>query len=719
MHILDQELANTLVLKSNHKNALKNARIKTVRDFLMILPTGYINAGAPDAIASLAPETQALVCGTVEKIAGKKMFPTKAAFTEALIRDETGILRVIWFSRAASSRLKQGDRVTLTGKVHKNKRGIFLANPLISIPATEHVIQTDEGESKDALTPLYPRIRGISPYQAEEWREQILSSLPPHLSDPLPREIRKKFNLPSFQTALHHAHAPSSAAWAMAARKRFAFEEIFFIQLDRARHKKMREAEPSFVIETPLEKIKELARGLPFPLTAAQKKCAAQILRDLGKPCPMARLLEGDVGSGKTLVAVIAALAVKQAGFQVAYMAPTEILARQHFAAFSAYLRPFNITAGLLTSSESRKFPSKLDPSGSTPVSAPQLLKWTREGVVDILIGTHALIQERVAFKKLALVIIDEQHRFGVRQRSKLVTRGSSAQTPHLLSMTATPIPRTLALTIYGDLNLSLLDEMPPGRRSIITKIVPPEKRQDAYNFISDIITNGGQLFVVCPRIEEKDESSGEETLDAAAQRRVVLDMKSVKTEFKKLSEEIFPKFTVALLHGKMTPKEKEATIQHFRDGRTQVLVSTSVIEVGMDIPNASVIMIEGAERFGLASLHQFRGRVGRAGQQAYCFLFTESKNQKTTERLDALVKAKNGFELSEYDLQFRGMGELTGTSQWGVSDLGMEALKNIKMVEAAREEAQKLIGEDAELMKYPDLRERVNQLKEKGMHFE
>src|SRR3989344_586559 len=560
MHILDQELASVLVLKSNHKLALKNARIETVRDFLMLLPTGYINAGSPDTIASLVPEAQALVCGTVEKIAGKRMFPTKAAFTEAIIRDETGTLRAIWFSRAAHSRLKQGDQVTLTGKVHKNKRGIFLANPMISIPVAEHVIHTDERKSKDSLTPIYSRIRGISPYLADEWREQILSSLPSRLSDPLPQEIRKKFNLPSFENALHHAHTPSSAAWATAARKRFAFEEIFFIQLDRARHKKMREHEPSFVIQTPIEKIKELTDDLPFPLTSAQKKCAMQILRDIAQPYPMARLLEGDVGSGKTLVAVIAALAVKQAGFQIAYMAPTEILARQHFAAFSAYLRPFNIIVGLLTSSESRKFPSKLDPSGSTPISTNQILKWTRDGVIHILIGTHALIQEKVAFKKLALVIIDEQHRFGVRQRSKLVSRGSFAKTPHLLSMTATPIPRTLALTLYGDLNLSLLDEMPPGRRSVITKIVPPDKRRDAYTFINDIITNGGQAFVVCPRIaaQEGEPRPGIAGAGRKKQSNSYLEMKSVKVEYKKLSEEIFPNFAVALLHGKMTPKEKE-----------------------------------------------------------------------------------------------------------------------------------------------------------------
>lgn len=708
MHTLDQLLANILSLKSHHKTALKNAHIETVRDFLMFLPTGYVNAASPDAIAALLPNAQVYVKGTVEKISAKKMFPSNAAFTEAAIRDETGLLRAIWFSHAATSRLHQGDQVTLTGKVHKNKRGIFLANPIITIPSEELVVQTEESKRIDTLTPLYPRIRGISPYVVDEWRKQILANLPPHLSDPLPQGIRKKFNLPSFEHALRRAHTPASRAWATAARKRFAFEEIFFIQLDRAKHKKMREHEPSFAIETPMEKIKELTSRLPFPLTAAQKKCAMQILGDLSRPYPMARLLEGDVGSGKTLVAIIAALAVRHAGFQVAYMAPTEILARQHFAAFSTYLRPFHITAGLLTSSESKKFPSKVDPSGSAHISAPQLLTWTRDGVIDILIGTHALIQEKVMFKNLALVIVDEQHRFGVRQRALLAKQEKS---PHFLSMTATPIPRTLALTLYGDLNLSLLDEMPPGRRSVITKIVPPDERQKTYDFIRSVIQKGGQAFVVCPRIEEKNESEEEE--------HAALEMKSVKAEFKKLSEEVFPDIAISLLHGKLKPQEKEDIIQAFRAKKTHILVSTSVIEVGMDIPNATIMMIEGAERFGLASLHQFRGRVGRAGQQAYCFLFTESRNQKTIERLGALIKAKNGFELSEYDLQFRGAGELTGTSQWGVSDMGMEALKNIKMVEAAREEAQKLIAEDANLAKYPDLKERVEQLERKGVHFE
>lgn len=705
MYILDQPLASILQLKSHHKAALEKARVITARDFLMLLPTGYVNAGFPDTIASLSPDAPALICGTVEKIAGKKMFPAKAAFTEALIRDETGTLRAIWFSRAASSRLRQGDRVTLTGKVHKNKRGIFLANPMISIPVEEHIIQTDESQSKDALTPLYARIRGISPYQVEEWREELLHALPRGLSDPLPQHIRKKFNLPSFEQAIRYAHAPPRAAWATAARKRFAFEEMFTIQLHRLRIRHALAEKKTCAVPTGAA-LEDISNILSFSLTSAQKRAATDILRDMSRPTPMARLLEGDVGSGKTLVAIIASLAAVRAGFQVAYLAPTEILARQHFAEFCKRLSPFHIPIGLITSAESKTFPSKLRPTEPTHISQSQLITWLRDGKLPILIGTHALLQKRVAFKNLALAIIDEQHRFGVEQRGRLST---SNRTPHLLSMTATPIPRTLALTLYGDLDLSVLDEMPPGRKKPITKIVSPEKRTEAYEFIRKNIAAGGQAFVICPKIEMSEE--GEKTQFS--------DTKAVTEEYKKLQKDIFPELSIAMLHGKIKPQEKETIIRNFRDRRTHLLVSTSVIEVGMDIPNASVMMIEGAERFGLASLHQFRGRVGRAGQQAYCFIFTESHNPKTLERLNSLIKAKNGFELSEYDLQLRGAGELSGTAQWGVSDLGMEALKNLKMVEAAREEAKKLIEEDPQLQQYPDLKERVEQLEKKGLHFE
>lgn len=718
MHILDQQLESILKLTSSHKSALTEANIETVRDFLLLLPATYVDPSSPDAISTLQPGAHSFVRGTIQSIAVKKMFTQRTLFTEAVIFDGSASIRAVWFTRLAASRFGKGETVCIIGKVHKNKRGLFFANPVMEKTSKEETTpgQTD---SSTVPMPIYPRIRGIAPYILADWREQILASIPKNISDPLPAPLRKKFNLPSFEQALRYVHTPPTLAWAQAARKRFAFEELFLIQLTRMREKKIREKEPSFIVSTPKKHISELIRRLPFPLTSAQKKASLEILADMEQSHPMARLLEGDVGSGKTLVAVIAALAVQHAGFQAAYMAPTEILARQHFAEFCKHLAHFNASMGLLTSSECRKFPSKLDPSGSTHVSRAQLALWAKDGVIDILIGTHALIQHDVIFKNLALVIVDEQHRFGIVQRAAFTTRGTSAPTPHLLSMTATPIPRTLALTMYGDLNLSLLDEMPPGRVKPLTHIVPPHKHTDAYEFIRKNITAGGQAFVICPRIEEKDNAAGESEEEPSAQKKAALEMKSVKKEYTRLSEEVFPDLTVEMLHGKLKPKEKETIIQNFRDKKTDILVSTSVIEVGMDIPNASIMMIEGADRFGLASLHQFRGRVGRAGQQAYCFLFTESKNKKTHNRLNTLVKAKNGFELAEYDLALRGAGELSGLAQWGVSDIAMDALKNLKMVEAARLEAQKLVEEDPKLAHYPDLREQVEELEKRGIHLE
>ncbi|MEK9166632.1 MAG: helicase-related protein, partial [Patescibacteria group bacterium] len=373
--------------------------------------------------------------------------------------------------------------------------------------------------------------------------------------------------------------------------------------------------------------------------------------------------------------------------------APTEILARQHFAEFIKLFSPFGIKLGLITSAECLKYPSKAFQGKPTHISRSQLLKWVGGGEISILLGTHSLIQEAVKFKNLALIVIDEQHRFGINQRLKL-SQKNTERIPHLLSMTATPIPRTLALTIYGDLDLTVIDELPPGRKRVITEMVSPAHRQRAYEHVREQIQAGRQAYVLCPRIEGADDNP--ESL-------LKLTMKAVKEEYKKLSEEVFPEFCVGMLHGKMAPKEKEKVLKEFRENKIKILVATSVIEVGINIPNTTVILIEGAERFGLAQLHQLRGRVMRSEHQPYCFLFTESSSEKTKARLSALVEAKNGFELAERDLELRGAGELTGDKQWGISDVGMEALKNIKMVEAAREEARDLI-ESGELEKHPAL---------------
>ncbi len=724
MHILDQPISEVLDVTAREKKDLLAAHIATVRDFLLALPAAYVDTAAPVPIAALEPGMHALVHGTVESIAVKKLFPKKTPYTEAVIRDGTGTLRALWFTHSKAPRAKKGEDARFSGRVHRNKKGgLFFVNPTRIVASAS---------ADDSIAPIYPKIRGIPQPLMDAWRDELLAALPPALSDPLPAHVRKKFNLPAFEQAIRYAHRPLTSAWAAAARKRFAFEEMFAIQLHRLQLRRAMETAKTFVVP-PAKALADIAALLPFPLTKAQERAVTEILRDMSRAIPMMRLLEGDVGSGKTLVAIIASLAAVRAGFQVAYLAPTEILARQHFAEFCRRLAPFRIRMGLITSAESKSFPSKMRPAEATHISRSQLLSWTRDGTVSVLLGTHAILEEEIQCKNLALAIVDEQHRFGTNQRKALVRRSTQKATqidaeknrymPHMLSMTATPIPRTLALTLYGDLDLSLLDELPPGRKKQITAIVPPEKREQAYEFIRKNIRDGGQAFVICPRIEEHNDddlpamSAKPRRVRQAGEKRK--ETKSVTTEYKKLSEVIFPDLNVAMLHGKQKPKEKEDIIHAFREKNTHILVSTSVIEVGMDIPDASVMMIEGAERFGLASLHQFRGRVGRAGQQAYCFVFTDSRNPKTHERLAALIKAKNGFELAEYDLQLRGPGELSGLSQWGISDLGMEALKNLKMVEAAREEAKKIIEEDPELNAYPLLKERVDQLGEKGIHLE
>ncbi|MBI2582824.1 DEAD/DEAH box helicase, partial [Candidatus Azambacteria bacterium] len=400
-------------------------------------------------------------------------------------------------------------------------------------------------------------------------------------------------------------------------------------------------------------------------------------------------------------VAAIAALLAAKAGWQAAFLAPTEILALQHERTVRELLNPFTIPVALLTNAAAR-----LD---GEELGHAKLVKALNKGEIPILIGTHAIIQERVQLPRLALAIVDEQHRFGVEQRASLLKNGATDHTPHLLSMTATPIPRTLALTIYGDLDLSLLDEMPKGRKKIITNIVPPAHREAAYQFIRKEVKNGRQVFVICPRIDpERVEGSGV-TWD---------EVKAVKVEHEKLSKTICPDLRVAMLHGKMPSKEKETTMQAFAKGNADILVSTSVIEVGVDVPNASVMMIDGAEHFGLAQLHQFRGRVGRGLHQAYCFLLTDSPAKATAKRLQAIVTSQNGFELAEKDLQIRGPGDFYGVRQSGLPDLTMASLRDIKLIHAARMEAQKLLDRDPALAQFPLLKVQMEEFK-REIHFE
>jgi ATP-dependent DNA helicase RecG len=490
---------------------------------------------------------------------------------------------------------------------------------------------------------------------------------------------------------------PKKREQAAAARKRFAFEEVFGIQLGMARRRAFATHARALPVAVDRATLADFVRTFPFPATGAQERAIESIVRDFEEPHPMTRLLEGDVGSGKTAVAAATSYMVatsrppgRQAGtLQVAYMCPTEILAKQHFSTFISYFKDHPIQIGLITGSECRKFPSKISREESTHISKAQFRKWVANGEIPIVIGTHALIEKSLQFENLAYAIIDEQHRFGKVHRQNLVRKNDVA--PHLLSMTATPIPRTLALTIYGDLDISLLDEMPAGRKRVITEVLGPEARERAYERVRAELAAGHQAYVICPRIDEPDPT-----------KELALQAKSVKAEAARLKKSVFPDAQIDILHSKMKPAEKEDVMNRFTAGDIDILVATSVVEVGVNVPNATVILIEGAERFGLSQLHQLRGRVIRSTHQSYCFALPETYGDPTRERLKALVSAKDGFELAEYDLALRGSGELYGARQWGVSDIAMEALKNLKMVEAARAEAQEIVRGDPELARHP-----------------
>jgi ATP-dependent DNA helicase RecG len=533
----------------------------------------------------------------------------------------------------------------------------------------------------------------------------VLASLT-DIPDTLPNTLLKTKKLVSFSKALWQIHFPDSLDMAGQAKKRFAFEELLHISLFVLSERKKIASVKAPPIPLNGELMKRFTSKLPFQLTEAQKKSAWYILKDLENPRPMNRILQGDVGSGKTVVAAMAALSVVQAGYQVAFMAPTEVLVQQHFKTMGPLLAPFRVTIGLLTGKTDRFSSPKL-PNDFIEISRTKLLEKTKEGKIDILIGTHALIQDKVKFGNLAFVILDEQHRFGVKQRAKLLHRTSLI--PHLLSMSATPIPRTLAMTIYGDLDLSLIDELPKGRKKIETKIVEPQERTQTYRFIEKEVGKGKQVFVICPRIEKSE---------ARNSKFETAELKSVKEEHEKLSKEIFPKLKVGMLHGKMAQKEKEEAMRKFKAKKIDVLVSTSVVEVGVDIPNATVMMIEGADRFGLAQLHQFRGRVGRSDAQSYCFLFSESNSHGTNQRLRALLQFDNGFELAETDLKLRGPGDFAGTKQWGIPDFAMEQLTNLALVEEARQTAKTILEEDITLKKYPPLKAKTEELRER-LHLE
>ncbi|MBY0110776.1 ATP-dependent DNA helicase RecG [Patescibacteria group bacterium] len=696
-------------LKPDQKRALKKLGIETIRDLLSHYPARYETSGPAGTITGATFGTEVTLYGTIRKPETKKSWKSKRPMAEAWLEDASGRIKLRWFSQPYIAKMLQdGAVVKVTGKVTGSSEKPYLANPEIDRspinPEEAHDSLFTEGNLPDeeSLYPIYPESKGVSSLWFTHAIKRVFEARAhEHILDPIPEEILSRYNLPSLSTALVWVHAPKRKKDADVARKRFSFEQVFAIQLAVQSRKQESLQEKALAVDVNLKSLEEFVASFPFPPTNAQQKAIHEIVKDFEQGHPMRRLLEGDVGSGKTAVAAATAYMVansypagrKSGHLQVAYMCPTEILAKQHFSTFVSYFKDHPIPIGLITGSECRKFPSKIHREESTKISRAQFAKWVANGEIPIVIGTHALVYKSLQFQNLAYAIIDEQHRFGKAHRQKLVRK--EGVSPHLLSMTATPIPRTLALSIYGDLDLSLLDEMPAGRKSVITEILEPEKRAHAYERVRAELAEGRQAYVICPRIDEPDPT-----------KELALQAKSVKAEAARLKREVFPDAEIDILHSKMTPKDKEDVMDRFNKGEVQILVATSVVEVGVNVPNATVILIEGAERFGLAQLHQLRGRVIRSTNQAYCFALPETYGQATRDRLKALSTAKNGFELAEYDLSLRGAGELTGARQWGVSDIAMEAIKNIKMVEAARKEAAALIARDPGLTVHPMLKE-------------
>ncbi|MEX0877674.1 MAG: ATP-dependent DNA helicase RecG [Candidatus Spechtbacterales bacterium] len=689
---------------SVYAKRLKKLGIEKVRDLLFHFPSRYEDYSKITSIANVNPDDFVTIQGKIVHISERNSFKRNLKIIEAVIEDETDTIKAVWFNQSyVKNRLDTNSPVLLAGKVTHGKDGIYLSNPASEVVRLDSVpIHTGR------IVPIYPETRGVT----SRWLRYIIYKLLPlaeNIEDPMPEEILKAHDLLPLKDALYTIHFPANMEIAQKAKRRFEFEQLFYVQLSALKTKLDLQKENSPKIKTEVELTKKFVKSLPFTLTDSQKKASWQILKDMERKVPMNRMLEGDVGSGKTIVAALAALNVAKAGFQTALMAPTEILAEQHFKSLSELFKNQDIQIALFTRSHQK-----------TTIHEKKLTKETIKkeiatGAVDLIIGTHTLAQENVKFKNLGLVVIDEQHRFGVSYRAALAKKtgqsssakasarhGKSSPIPHLLSMTATPIPRSLALTIYGDLDISLLKEMPEGRKEIITKIVPPSKRNEAYKLIQKELDVGRQAFCIFPLIEVSEK----------------LEAKAAKEEYEKLSSGPFKNYNVGLLHGKIKAKEKEEIMRDMKEGKIDLLVATSVVEVGIDIPNATIMMVDGAERFGLAQLHQFRGRVGRDKHQSYCFLLTESNTDSTAKRLQALTKAKNGFELAEYDLKFRGAGDLYGVRQSGMPDIAMASLSNMELIEETRDSANKILEKDGDLKKWTVLKEIVEEM-QKTMHFE
>lgn len=691
---LNQPIESFRYIGPAYLKKLQRLKIKTLKDLFFHFPHRYNDFSNLKNISDVKIGEEVTIEGKIKEIDTRKSFRKRLFITDALIQDKTGTLKVIWFNQPyLEDTLKPGTIASLAGKIKSAPDGMLLSSPIY-----EKMKENDELKHTRGLVPVYPETEGLS----SRWLRFIIYPLLKkninEFKEFLPGEILEEKKIPEIKKAIFDIHFPKTKKAADNAKKRFSFEELFLIQLIFQRQKRKLSHKKAPILRPKKEYIEEFKKRLSFEFTSDQKKVLREILNDLQKHSPMSRLLEGEVGSGKTIVAALSCFVAIKNNHQATIMAPTEILAEQHFKEISKILGKINIKIAILTSEKC----SILQENKIKEIKPIELIQKNKNGEIDMLIGTHSLIQKRVKFKNLGLVVVDEQHRFGVEQRAKLLTNGEQKTVPHFLSMTATPIPRTLALAFYSDLSISQIKELPRGRKKIITKIIPPLKKKEVYKFLEKEVKEGKRAFVICPLIEESEK----------------LEITAAKKEFERLKEKIFPKLKLGLLHGKMKAKEKEKAMKEFKNGKTEVLVATPVVEVGIDVPKATVMIIEGADRFGLSQLYQFRGRVGRGKDQSYCYLFTDSAAKTTKQRLKAIENAKDAFELSEKDLKIRGPGDFIGKRQSGIPDLTMASLTNLSLIKDARKETEKILSKDSQLRNYPLLKEKLLEFK-KEVFFE
>ncbi|MFH1085275.1 MAG: ATP-dependent DNA helicase RecG [Chloroflexota bacterium] len=641
---------------------LERLDLRTIRDLLYHLPRRYDDYGNLKAINRLVVGEEVTIVAAVRRVHSDRTHTGRSVVRVALT-DGTGTVEALWFNQPyLARRFVEGGEIVVSGRVDQHLGRLRFSAPEWE-PLQRQLLHTGR------LVPVYPLTEGLSGRWLRRLIRTTLDQWAPRILDPLPEGIRRRSGLMELPTALEQIHFPDSQATLAQARERLAFDELLLLQLGVLRHRQAWQAQRARALVVPHDEIEAFTATLPFQLTGAQRRAVADILADLSKPVPMCRLLQGDVGSGKTIVAVIAALAAARNGLQVAVMAPTAILAEQHHITFARLLEGYQgIHCALLVSG----MPAAERARAQAEIAA---------GQAQVIVGTHALIQEAADYARLGLVVVDEQHRFGVEQRAALRAKGD-ALPPHLLTMTATPIPRTLALTVYGDLDVSVLGELPPGRQPVVTVVRDHGSRERIYAFVRAQIKEGRQAFIICPLVEESEHSAA----------------KSAVAEHQRLQEQVFTQHRVGLLHGRLSAEDKERAMAAFRARDYDIMVSTSVVEVGVDVPNATVMLVEGAERFGLAQLHQFRGRVGRGEHQSYCILLSDDPSEQALERLRAMEETNDGFALAEKDLALRGPGQLLGVRQSGLPELRVARLGDMRVLDKARREAQALLESDPDL---------------------